>query len=147
MKIKVSVIIPCYNAERWIGEAIQSCLDQTYQPTEIIVVDDGSKDQSRQAVLRFACNGKVAVRLIETGNNGAAAARNHGLAQAVGDYIQFMDADLMSHRKLGLQISAVNQNPGLVPCGPWLWLKQSNGIETTELSAKHLIRLDDPIHE
>jgi len=56
MKTLVSVVIPCYNAEPWVGKAIQSCLDQTHQPMEIIVVDDGSTDQSKQSVLTAARN-------------------------------------------------------------------------------------------
>src|SRR5580658_5705159 len=104
MKPLVSVIIPCYNAERWVGEALQSCLDQTYQPIEVIVVDDGSTDQSKQVVLDVASNTNVSVRLIEGAHKDASAARNQGLAVAAGDYVQFLDADdVMSPRKTELQ--------------------------------------------
>jgi GT2 family glycosyltransferase len=85
----VSVIIPCYNAERWVREAIQSCLDQTYRPLEIIVIDDGSTDGSLAVIKSFG----DAVRW-ETGpNRGGCAARNRGMALSRGRYIQFLDAD------------------------------------------------------
>jgi glycosyltransferase involved in cell wall biosynthesis len=85
----VSIIIPCYNAERWISEAIQSCLDQTYRPIEIIVIDDGSTDGSLEIIKSFG----DAVRW-ETGpNRGGNAARNRGFALSQGEYIQWLDAD------------------------------------------------------
>lgn len=85
----VSIIIPCFNAERYVGEAIQSALDQTYPHCEIIVIDDGSTDGSLEIIKRFS--GKIHW---ETGaNRGGAAARNTGLRLASGEYIQFLDAD------------------------------------------------------
>jgi glycosyltransferase involved in cell wall biosynthesis len=148
MKSLVSIIIPCYNAERWVGEAIQSCLDQTYRPIEIIVVDDGSTDQSRQIVLAIATNANVPVKLIKGTHKGACAARNHGLAIAAGEYVQFLDADdLMSPRKIELQVTVASQNPEAVPCGPWLWLRQSNGGWTTEQPKEHMSRGGDFIRE
>jgi len=139
MKILVSVIIPCYNAERWIGETIQSCLDQTYRPLEVIVVDDGSTDQSRQKVLDAARTANVSIRLIESEHSGASAARNQGLGAAAGDYVQFLDADdLMSPRKIELQAAVAAQDREVVPCGPWLWLRQSSRRWTTEQPKQHM---------
>ena len=85
----VSVIVPCFNAERWLTEAIDSCLHQTYPRIEIIVIDDGSTDNSLQIIQRYGD------RLIwETGiNRGGNTARNRGLALSTGDYIQYLDAD------------------------------------------------------
>jgi glycosyltransferase involved in cell wall biosynthesis len=144
----VSIIIPCYNAERWIGEAIQSCLDQTYRPIEIIVVDDGSTDKSKEAVSHLAATANVPIRLISTENNGASAARNRGLLVATGDYLQFLDADdLLAPRKIELQVVAAVDQPRVVPCGPWLWLRQSNGILTTEKQAYPIIGVCDPVRE
>ncbi len=85
----VSFVIPCYNAERWISHAILSCLEQTYRPIEIIVIDDGSTDRSRDILASYS-------RVItwETGpNRGGNVARNRGLALAQGKYVQFLDAD------------------------------------------------------
>lgn len=86
---QVSIIIPCFNAEKLIGEAIQSALDQTCPHVEVIVIDDGSSDGSLAVIRSFGDR----IRW-ETGpNRGAAAARNRGLAMARGEFIQFTDAD------------------------------------------------------
>lgn len=88
-RLMVSVIIPCYNAERWVAEAIQSCLDQTYSPIEVIVIDDGATDRSLEVIKSFGQR----IRW-ETGpNRGGNCARNRGLALSKGQYVQFLDAD------------------------------------------------------
>ena len=85
----VSVIIPCFNAERLIGDAIRSALDQTYTNTEVIVIDDGSTDGSLDIIRSFG----ERVRW-ETGpNRGGNAARNRGLEISNGQFVQFLDAD------------------------------------------------------
>lgn len=144
----VSVLIPCYNAGRWVAEAIQSCLDQTYRPIEIIVVDDGSTDESRQIVSGFVAGGKSSIRLIEGQHQGAAAARNRGFAVSRGRYVEFLDADdLMSPRKIELQAAAATHSPEAVLCGPSLWLRQSNGCWKTEQPTQHMSRTGDFVHE
>lgn len=85
----VSIVIPCYNAGSWVGECIQSALDQTWSDTEIIVIDDGSTDQSREVIASFGDR----IRHEFTTNQGGAAARNRGLELARGEWIQFLDAD------------------------------------------------------
>jgi len=103
MKPFVSILIPAYNAEPWIGETIQSALAQTWPRKEIIVVDDGSRDQTAVVARRFASK-EVAV--ISTENHGAAAARNHALRLSQGDYIQWLDADdLLSPDKIERQLT------------------------------------------
>jgi glycosyltransferase involved in cell wall biosynthesis len=84
-----SVVIPAYNASAFIGNAIESALRQTYAPTEVIVVNDGSPDteQLRQVVSQFP------VRYFEQPNAGPSAARNLGIQNANGDFIAFLDAD------------------------------------------------------
>lgn len=92
-KPTVSVIIPCWNAKRYIAEAIESALGQTYRPIEVIVIDDGSTDGSLEVIRSFG----DALRY-ETGpNRGACAARNRGLELARGELIQFLDADDLLH--------------------------------------------------
>ncbi len=85
----VSIVIPCYNAGPWVGECIQSALDQTWSDTEVIVIDDGSTDQSREVIASFGDR----VRHEFGPNRGGAAARNRGLALSRGDWVQFLDAD------------------------------------------------------
>lgn len=84
----VSVIIPTYNYAHFIGEAIQSVLDQTYRNFEIVVVDDGSTDNTGEVVAQFP-----AVRYLPQPNQGIAAARNTGLRSTSGDFLVFLDAD------------------------------------------------------
>ncbi len=97
----VSIIIPCYNAERYIAEAIDSALAQTYPKIEVIVIDDGSTDGSLAVIRSFGDR----IRW-ETGpNRGACAARNRGIALARGALIQFLDADDLLHpNKLERQV-------------------------------------------
>jgi len=85
----VSIVIPCYNAERYVGEAIESALEQTYDRVEVIVIDDGSTDDSL-SVIRSLDN-QITWRTTE--NRGAPAARNQGLHIANGEYVKFLDAD------------------------------------------------------
>jgi glycosyltransferase involved in cell wall biosynthesis len=88
MKLSVSVVIPCYNAEKYIAEAIASALGQTRPPDEVIVVDDDSTDSSVEVIRRFP------VTLLRTGrNSGHAAARNVGIRAARGEAIAWLDAD------------------------------------------------------
>jgi glycosyltransferase involved in cell wall biosynthesis len=86
---KVSVIIPTYNYNRFIAHAISSCLDQTYGGIEIIVVDDGSTDDTRSVVNRFGDQ----IIYIYQENQGVSSARNTGLERATGDFVCFLDAD------------------------------------------------------
>ena len=98
----VSVIIPLYNAEKYIAETIQNVLNQTYQPIEVIIVDDGSKDRSLSVAKSFESE---KVKVFSQTNKGASAARNYGLREAKGEFIQFLDADdLLSANKIEEQV-------------------------------------------
>lgn len=104
----VSVIIPNYNQARYLGEAIQSVLDQTYRSFEIVVVDDGSTDNSRELVSLFG--GKV--RYLWQENQGLGAARNQGILAARGEIIGLLDADDEWHPAfLEKMVSLAAQHP------------------------------------
>lgn len=85
----VTILIPVFNRAGPLVEAVQSCLDQTWRPIEILVVDDGSTDDVQSALHRFGDQ----VRLIRKDNGGDASARNLGVAKAQGDFIHFLDSD------------------------------------------------------
>lgn len=107
----VSVIVPAYNAGEFLREAIDSVLAQTYRDFEVIVVDDGSTDHTRD-VLRIYGS---AVRSIRQKNGGAAAARNCGILNSSGRYIAFLDADdVWLPAKLERQVSCLERHPQLV---------------------------------
>jgi len=98
----VSIIIPAYNSEEWVGEAIESALAQTWPRKEIIVVDDGSTDSTLSVARRYE---SASVKVVTQPNAGASAARNHGLRQAQGDLIQWLDADdLLASDKVEQQL-------------------------------------------
>jgi glycosyltransferase involved in cell wall biosynthesis len=89
----ISVIIPVYNGERFLAEAIQSVLDQTLPPDEIIVVDDGSTDGSAAIVAHLAESTPLPIRYVYQANQGPSAARNRGIEFAAGELLAFIDAD------------------------------------------------------
>jgi len=106
---KISVIIPAYNARKFIGEAIESVLNQTFPAHEIIVVDDGSTDGTGEFV-RNQFGDKV--RLIYQENKGVSAARNAGIQVATGNIFQFLDADdLLLPNKFEVQLDFWHRNP------------------------------------
>jgi glycosyltransferase involved in cell wall biosynthesis len=107
MEPLVSILIPAFNAERWISETIESALAQTWPRTEIIIVDDGSSDRTLAVAQRFASS---RVSVLTQGNQGAAAARNRAYSACKGDYIQWLDADdLLSPGKIATQIQVALQ--------------------------------------
>jgi len=101
----VSILIPAYNAERWIGDSIQSAIRQTWPRKEIIIVDDGSRDGTVEVARQVA---SPEVTIVSVKNQGAAAARNHALQISRGDYIQWLDADdLLAPDKIERQLGAL----------------------------------------
>lgn len=108
MSTLVSILIPAYNAQTWIAEAIDSALSQSWQGIEVIVVDDGSSDETRAVVAQFEQDG---VRLIVQEHAGAAAARNTAFRASSGNFIQYLDADDVLHPlKIESQLNALEQN-------------------------------------
>jgi glycosyltransferase involved in cell wall biosynthesis len=103
----VSVVIPAFNAERFLGEAIESVLSQTYEPLETIVVDDGSSDGTVAVASAYA-----GVTVVEQPNAGPSAARNRGFAASRGELIAFHDSDdLMTPDKLEVQAGVLIDKP------------------------------------
>jgi glycosyltransferase involved in cell wall biosynthesis len=103
----VSILIPAYNAQAWIAESIKSAIAQTWKRKEIIVVDDGSTDQTLTIASGFASQG---VKVITQPNQGAAAARNMAFSVSRGDYIQWLDADdLLAPDKIARQMHALQR--------------------------------------
>jgi len=106
----VSVIMPCYNGERYLAESIESALGQTHPLVELIVVDDGSTDGSRAVAERYGDR----IQWTQRDHSGIAGARNHGIEQARGEYLAFLDSDdLWSADKLERQVSALEADPSL----------------------------------
>lgn len=113
----VSVIMPCYNQGRYLDEAVESVLAQTYQHFEIIVINDGSTDAETIEILRDYQ--KPGVAILHTENRGPAAARNTGIQQARGQYILPLDADDRigpTYLEQAVKILDENSNVGIVYC-------------------------------
>lgn len=132
----VSILIPSYNAERWIAQTLESVLCQTHQALEIIVVDDGSTDKTVDVAEAFAARG---VRVICQPNAGAAAARNTAFQASRGIYIQFLDADdLISPNKIGCQLLRLLKAPGTVAMCQWgRFIDNPNNIRLSPGSSWH----------
>ena len=134
MMPSISVIIPVFNGEEFLERAIQSVLDQDLQPDELIVVDDGSTDQTASIARRYP-----KIKYIYQANQGPPAARNHGLEKAKGELIAFLDADdQWLPQKLSQQVAFLQSNPAigyvlchmhckLAPGASWpSWLNQAH---------------------
>ncbi len=105
----VSIIMPVYNAEKYIVEAIESVIAQSYERWELIVVNDGSTD-STFSLLEGFDDERIVIKTQE--NSGVSAARNRGLALAKGEYITFLDADdLLPKESLAVRVEYLNENP------------------------------------
>lgn len=105
----VSVVIPCFNAERWLAQAVQSVLAQSVGEVEIVVINDGSTDHSRQVAEQFGDR----ITLINQANRGVSAARREGVRRAKGQYIKFLDADdLLPPDALDALLVVARMHPG-----------------------------------
>lgn len=112
-KPKVSIIIPAYNASRYIQEAVDSALDQDYENLEVMVVDDGSTDKTRQILENYIGGGKIKY-FFEEENKGLAAVRNRGITFSSGELVAFLDADdIFFREKISEQVKVFLEDPGM----------------------------------
>ena len=144
--LNVSVIIPNYNRAALIGETIDNMLSQSLPPHEVIVVDDGSTDNSIEVIKRYGDR----VTLIQQQNQGPGAARNAGLKIASGEFIQFMDSDdIASLNKLEIQTKVLDKENADIAYGPWakVWFQQYYiQLENVVLQQKPLPKSRSPLH-
>lgn len=107
----ISIVIPTYNRSEWVGNAIESVLSQTAQPGEIIVVDDGSSDDTGQVVSEFSEH----VRYVRQDNGGVSVARNTGLEESTGAFVAFLDDDdVYESTALEMHLATFADNPEAV---------------------------------
>lgn len=120
----ISILIPAFNAEKWIGATIESAINQTWNKKEIIIVDDGSEDRTLKVARKFESQN---VKIISQKNQGASNARSRALEYAQGDFIQWLDADdLLAPDKISEQMkfSEFNSESSILltgPCGIFYW--------------------------
>ncbi len=142
MKPLVSILIPAYNAAPWLADTLESALAQTHLHREIIVVDDGSRDETLAIARSYEARG---VRVIAQSNAGAAAARNHAMRCARGEFLQFLDADdLLSARKIDLQLERLAGHPPdtLATCR---WGRFDTDVSTARFVDEHVFRDFTPL--
>jgi len=108
MSTRVSVVIPCFNAASYVGQAIDSALAQSHGDVEVIVIDDGSTDGSSEVIASFGAR----IRSEQLPHGGAPRARNRGLALATGQAVTFLDADdLLAHDTIAASLVALAVAP------------------------------------
>jgi glycosyltransferase involved in cell wall biosynthesis len=117
MHVKISIIIPVYNAEIYLSRCIDSVLDQTYSNFELILINDGSTDSSLELCMEYA-NIDQRITVINQNNKGPATARNAGLKKAKGAYIGFVDADDFVEKEMYFDMMSIasNRNLDIVVC-------------------------------
>ena len=136
----VSIIVPVYNAEPYLAEALDSALAQSYRPAEIIVVDDGSTDGSAEIAQRY-----LEVRYFHQANQGASAARNLGVRASHGGFLAFLDADdRWTPNKLDVQIGYLLSRPQIGLCYAHQRVLFEPGVAPPPWFRKDLIERDHP---
>lgn len=131
----VSIIMPAYNAERYVADAIRSVLAQTYRDWELVVVDDGSKDGTGEVVRALAAR-DARIRYVARENGGQAAARNTGIRASRGTLVAFLDADdLWVEEKLELQLRALAETGAdVLSSNGFVFEDDNTSVEAYELS-------------
>ncbi len=149
MKRSVSVIIPTYNCARFVADAIESALNQTLPPTQVIVIDDGSTDDTADVLNRFGSR----IEVIRQNNAGVPAARNAGLSIARGDWVALLDADDAWHpAKLECQLAAIEAAPdvgvlgtGVVDYPVRSWTPVERDAMSTTIIARQRLLVKNPL--
>lgn len=146
MERLVSILIPCYNAEKYIADTIRSILAQTWKNIELIIVDDGSQDKSAEISYSFK---DPRIKVIRQSNQGASAARNRAYRECQGEFIQHLDADdLLSPEKIEEQVKLLLQHPpGYLSVTATIYFFDGENPDQGKLQdGWPLVDADDPIN-
>lgn len=139
----VSIITPCYNGSKYIIETIESVLNQTYKNWEMIIVDDGSRDNSAAIIKGFAANDER-IKYIYQENAGSAAARNNGIRKSRGRYIVLLDADdIWDADFLAEQLSYMKKENAICVCSAYRMIDDNSRVLSTITMPKQIITEDD----
>lgn len=139
----VSIITPCYNGAKYISETIDSVIAQTYTEWEMIIVDDGSKDNSAQIISGYVAKDSR-IRLISQENAGSAAARNNGIRNASGQYTALLDADdLWLPEFLEKQIAFMREKNAVCVCCSYMRIDEKSAEIMRPTIAKDIITVKD----
>lgn len=137
---RVSILIPAYNSEAYIGETMQSCIDQTYPEVEVVVVDDGSTDGTL-GVAREWESRYPNIRVFSQPNSGACRARNLAFAKSTGDYVMFLDADnVISTDKVSSQMERLIDSGDTMAVASGRWDRFKEDISEASFPLQHTYR-------
>lgn len=139
--MKISIITPCYNAAPYIANTIQSVQNQTISDWEMIIVDDGSSDNSVEIIQKIIAQDSR-IKLIQKENGGSASARNLALSIAQGEYIQFLDSDdTIDYKKLERQITIMEKEDLDVSYSDWCFVLPDGTMEKVHGLNFNLVRI------
>lgn len=139
--MKVSIIIPTFNVEKYISDALKSCLNQTYQDIEIICIDNNSTDRTIDIIISYQKEYPSKIQLLFEKLQGAAYARNKGLKNCSGQWVQFLDADdILKPQKIELNISILNNINIDFIVGSWEHQKLDGSITKNPATNGDLIK-------
>lgn len=137
MQSKVSIIIPVYNCEKYIGKCIESILKQSYKNIEIIIVNDGSKDKTSEVINLFSANDNRVI-YIEQQNSGPSVARNNGISKATGEYITFIDSDdYIESNYIEALLDAIQKNKRDIVCCGYNDISEYGIVKHTDFMEKN----------
>ncbi|MDF2845396.1 MAG: CDP-glycerol:poly(glycerophosphate) glycerophosphotransferase [Herbinix sp.] len=138
---KISIIMPVYNVERYLRACLESVVNQTLEGVEIIVVNDGSKDNSISILNEYEKKHSDRMKVFTTENHGVSHARNYGLARATGEYILFVDSDDFIEKDMceKLYHKAIRDNNDIVICGRYNVYERENIGELKKKSAPTML--------
>ena len=123
---KISVVLPVYNAEAYVGKAIESILHQTYADFELIIINDGSTDQSLEIVQSYTDS---RIKIVSRENKGLISSLNEGFALARGKYVARMDADdIALPQRFEKQVALLDVMPSVALCGTWVDVIDAQGV-------------------
>lgn len=135
----VSIIMPCYNGSRFIGESIESVLSQTYKEWELLIIDDGSKDNSVEVINQYVAKDDR-IKLIQQANAGSAAARNHGIRESQGQYVALLDSDDLWYPEfLEKQIKFMHDHSVSVVCASYQRIDEQSNVIMKPVKARYKI--------
>jgi glycosyltransferase involved in cell wall biosynthesis len=141
----VSILIPAYNAERWLSETIQSALNQTWQDLEVVIVDDGSTDRTLAIARSFESS---RVKVLHQENKGPGATRNVALRSCGGDFVQYLDHDdLLSPDKIESQVDRLRESPpGMLAVSAAVYFQDGTDPQSGVLAdGWPMVDSDDPL--
>lgn len=140
----VSVIVPVYNAKSFLGETLDSILNQTYKKIEIICIDDMSSDGSRDLIMEYASKSEKVVPLFLEKNGGVSNARNRGIEKAKGRFIAFLDSDdVWLPKKIENQIKFMRENNYGFSFTSYQFIDSDSKRLNTVVKAKEVVTYDD----